>query len=200
MQTLLQRPSRIGEGGRPVNIDELCAEVNRVLAERGVSVADGRTSSVVTPRNVRYYCSLGLVKPPVREGKRARYETSHVDEVVSVKQAQENGATLEQILKVRQAFAASLTERRDVSGQPWLASVNRMAVEPMMNPTLFSATFSRSVSPSSINPDIVVSTRRPAGIGWSVRLGEMTLSGPGEPPTPQQIAAVMNVLGDEHPD
>lgn len=57
-----------------MNLDELCDEVNRVLLARGISVADGRTASVVTPRNVRHYRTIGLLEPSSRGDGRAEYE------------------------------------------------------------------------------------------------------------------------------
>lgn len=173
-----------------MNIDELCDEVNRVLAERGVKVADGRTSSVVTPRNIRYYCSLGLVRYPVREGRRAKYEMSHVDEVVSVKMAQEDGASLEQILKARRALDKP-EGRTDTL--PW-----RLDPEATMNlaSSLSKLNFSAVTPMRSEVVDTHLFSRLSRSLGWSVRIGEVTLSGSGEPPTASQIDAIESILKD----
>lgn len=176
-----------------MNIDELCAEVNRVLDEQGVTVADGRTSSVVTPRNIRYYCSLGLVKPPVREGKRAKYERSHVNEVVSVKKAQVEGASLEQILKLLRTSRLSTGKTPEVSWMLNLARESR-TLEPFGK-----VDFSVFRSQSSVveTPDM---SWRSRSLGWSLRIGEMTLSGAGEPPTDQQIESIRKILDDDQSD
>ena len=176
-----------------MNIDELCAEVNRVLAEQGVSVADGRTSSVVTPRNIRYYCSLGLVKPPVREGKRAKYERSHVDEVVAVKRAQVDGASLEQILKLLRTTNTPSGKKPDVSWMFDLMTKSR-AHEPFEKLNFSAITNLRSVAET---PNM---SWRSTRLGWSLRIGEITLSGAGEPPTSEQIASIDKILNDNQSD
>ncbi len=164
-----------------VNLDELCTEVNRELEARGISVPDGRTASVVTPRNVRYYRTIGLLQPPSRSGGRAEYSREHLDEIIEIKKAQHEGISLEQLLELR---------KRDWAVRPEFSynlnlHSNRAESTPVWNSHL-SPTFSSQVNFRDQEEKL--------SIGWSVRLGEFVLSGPGETPTQHQINTIRLIL------
>jgi DNA-binding transcriptional MerR regulator len=186
-----------------MNIEELCAEANRLLADLGVEVADGRTSSVVTPRNVRYYCSLGLVKPPVRDGKRAKYERSHVDDIVAVKRAQVGGASLEQILRMKHEADAPAVVRKMIPDLNQMLTTRHSTfrseiVRPRLSVDLsLSQALEPFASQHVVESAIVPTVRHVESMGWSVRIGDVMLSGAGEPPTAQQIDSIRAVLEDD---
>lgn len=189
-----------------MNIEELCAEANRVLAGLGVTVADGRTSSVVTPRNVRYYSSLGLVEPPVRDGKRARYEKSHVDAIVAVKKAQVDGASLDQILRMKREADAPAPVRKMIPDLNQMLNVSDFVVRSELMTPRLNVDVSRSrglasfVTQHVVDPAIAPTVRHVDSMGWSVRIGDTTLSGSGLPPTDQQIELIREILSDTDPD
>lgn len=163
-----------------MNLDKLCDEVNRVLAARGISIADGRTASVVTPRNVRYYRTIGLIQPPTRREGRAVYGQFHIDEIVEIKQAQHDGISLELLIEQRKTVNAS---RRDF---PLNALIMKSTVTeaPLLNNFLsFSALREDGISPKSDEIH-----------GWSIHLGDIVLSGLGTPPSRQQIDEIRKVL------
>ena len=163
-----------------VNLDELCDEVNRALLAQGISVADGRTASVVTPRNVRYYRTIGLLKPPTRRDGRAVYGQNHIDEIVAIKQAQHDGISLEQLIEQRKK-----TETRQgnltLNFNPSMSEVvEKTVIQSFLTTTL------PELNISSLKSDEV--------FGWSVHLGDIVLSGTGTPPNRQQIAAILEIL------
>lgn len=163
-----------------MNLDELCDEVNRVLASRGISIADGRTATVVTPRNVRYYRTIGLLKPPTRRDRRAVYEQFHIEEIVEIKQAQHDGISLELLIEQRKRDKAS---RWDF---PLSALIMKSTVTeaPLLNNFLsFSALREDGISPKSDEIH-----------GWSIHFGGIVLSGLGTPPSRQQIDAIRKAL------
>ena len=164
-----------------VNLDELCTVVNRELEALGISVPDGRTASVVTPRNVRYYRTIGLLQPPSRSGGRAEYSREHLDEIIEIKKAQHEGITLEQLLEIRKRDWAI---RPEFSYNLNLHS-NKSDSSPVWNSQL-SPTFASQVN--------FRDQEEKPSIGWSVRLGEIVISGPGAPPTSHQIAAIRKVF------
>ena len=49
-----------------LDLQQLCDEANQRLADRNVQPSSGRANPVVTPRNVRYYQTLGLLPPVTR--------------------------------------------------------------------------------------------------------------------------------------
>jgi DNA-binding transcriptional MerR regulator len=164
-----------------VNLDELCAEVNRVLEARGISVPDGRTASVVTPRNVRYYRTIGLMQPPSRSGGRAEYQQEHLDEIVEIKKAQHEGISLEQLLELR---------KREWDVSPEISFNANLRTSEIVTNTIFRNVLSHSLSSVAD----VRSQEEEHSIGWSIRFGEIVISGPGAPPTGHQIAAIRKVF------
>lgn len=88
---------------KDMTIDELCTEVNRRLDEDELKIWDSRVTVAVTPRNVRYYQTLGLLPAPSRTDGRADYSSEHVDAIVQIKHAQADGTALNE-----------LPQRRDV--------------------------------------------------------------------------------------
>ena len=164
-----------------MNLDELCAEVNRVLEARGISVPDGRTASVVTPRNVRYYRTIGLMQPPSRSGGRAEYRQEHLDEIVEIKKAQHEGISLEQLLELR---------KREWDVSPEISFNANLHTSEIVTNTIFRNVLSHSLSSFAD----VRSQEEEHSIGWSVRFGEIVISGPGIPPTGHQIAAIRKVF------
>lgn len=165
-----------------VNLDELCVEVNRQLDARGISVADGRTASVVTPRNIRYYRTIGLLKPPTRRDGHAEYEYFHVDDIVAIKQAQRDGITLEQLLEQRKKTE---TEEIDISLM-LNHSFNSFSKTPPTLNFLVSKAEALELNVDLSESDTV--------FGWSIFIGTNTLSGSGSRPTQQQIDAIRKIL------
>lgn len=173
-----------------MDVDELCAAVNAALSEANVEVADGRTTGAVTPRNVRYYRTLGLVSPPTRRAGRSQYDDHHVDEIVAVKTAQAQGASLEEL---RARRARSQVEPSTV----------RLTAEGLGVVKL--ATF--GVERRAITEVPLLAAARvdlPDLFGWSVRIvseqfGELTISGAGDRPTAAQLESIRRMLDDEPP-
>lgn len=189
-RTLLQLRSDNGEDVTAVNIDELCATVNRRLRTERIKVESGRTAARVTPRNVRYYRTVGLISAPERDGGRAHYAESHVEEIVAIKRLQAEGRSLEEVRAMRN-----------------IAPERQAAVPGLDAPALFaSVSLSRasdqSWSPVHMNRSMYVEDAmftRPE-LGWSFRLGDVTLSGTGRPPTQEQLDSISQVLSGEHPE
>jgi hypothetical protein len=44
-----------------MEIQALCNTVNQLIVSEGIEIENGRTSSLVTPRNIRYYCTIGIM-------------------------------------------------------------------------------------------------------------------------------------------
>jgi len=65
-----------------VEIQALCDKVNQLIISEGIEIENGRTSSLVTPRNIRYYCTIGIMPPPKRLDSKSTYDDSHVEAVV----------------------------------------------------------------------------------------------------------------------
>ena len=166
-----------------MNIEQLCDEVNRVLQARHITVADARTSSVVSPRNVRYYRTIGLLTPPSRSEGRAEYEQDHVDQIVAIKQAQQDGISLEQLIEQQETKSPLDTTRFTLNAN-------------------FMTTYAREIPNSdfalrSESRDVGIieaSAKQDEFIGWSVHFESVVLSGYGTAPTREQIDAIRRIL------
>ena len=81
-------------------MDELITATASAIADMPVN--DARVASEMTERNVRYYVTLGLVRPPVRDGGRSLWTRDHVNDLIRLRRAQSQGQTLKQIPRFRE--------------------------------------------------------------------------------------------------
>ena len=84
-----------------MTVDELLAQVNGSIDERGISVPEGaRASRYVDLRAFRYYRSQGLVDPPIeKRGVAGLYGDRHVLQLVAIKSLQSRWMPLHEIRK-----------------------------------------------------------------------------------------------------
>ncbi|GAA0961965.1 MerR family transcriptional regulator [Actinocorallia libanotica] len=75
-------------------ISELAERAAAALADLAVS---GRVQDVPNERLIRWYATLGLLDPPIRQGRTARYTDRHLLQLVAVKRRQAAGRTLAEI-------------------------------------------------------------------------------------------------------
>lgn len=145
-------------------------------------VADARTSSVVTPRNVRYYQTIGLLHLPVRRDGRAEYDKEHLDRLVEIKKAQHDGVSLDQLNDKQ--------KRVDINPLAEVLRMNTNFAQFTERPLALNVLSDRSVDVS----DFVNSSNSETAFGWSVHFRSAVLSGRGEPPTIEQVEAIRKVL------
>ena len=82
-----------------MTLDQLVTATNAAIGD--MDVADGRVAEAITERNVRYYVTLGLVRPPVRDGGRSLWTHDHVNDLIRIRRAQSLGRSLKQIPSFR---------------------------------------------------------------------------------------------------
>ena len=154
-----------------MTMDELVAATAAATAE--LAIDDNRVGSEITERTVRYYVTLGIVRPPVREGGRSLWTRDHVNDLIRIRRAQSLGQSLKQIPRFR------ATQDPDA----W-----RLANLP------------RGLREESVQMSRVagLAGETSAERGWSVRIdANTTLSGFGTAtPTENQIARIREVIGD----
>jgi hypothetical protein len=78
-----------------LTIEELLSAVHEATAH--LAVGDERVAQQFTERNVRYYVTLGVVRPPLRAGGKSMWTTDHVKDLVRVRRAQSAGQSLKKI-------------------------------------------------------------------------------------------------------
>ena len=165
-----------------VNIEQLCDEVNRILQARRITVADARASSVVSPRNVRYYRTIGLLTPPRRSQGRAEYEQAHVDQIVAIKKAQQDGMGLEELIEDQKGVKSQI----DLITRNLSTNYTRAHVIPINSSEIgFSPRVPRPAAQYPESDEL---------LGWSVHFESVVLSGHGARPSRQQIEAIRKIL------
>jgi len=183
-----------------MNIEELCVEVNKRIKSERIKVADGRTSLRVTARHVRYYRSIGLMTPPGRDAGRAVYGPRHVEEVLVIKRSQQKGMTLVELQSAR-GLASTLARAGRINDRwNWTAErslTHGLSTQRSIDTSLSFAVVApklRSMDPSPVQPEAPSEPERPSEVGWSIRVGEFTVSGPGSPPDQRHIKAIIGIL------
>lgn len=86
-------------------MDELLQAAVTACAE--IEVRDSRVAEQLTERTVRYYVTLGLVRPPLRDGGRSLWTRDHMNDLIRVRRAQASGRSLKQIPRFRENVARS---------------------------------------------------------------------------------------------
>lgn len=81
-----------------LNFEELCSTVD------------------MPPRKVRYYIQMGLVDRPDGLNKGAKYNTRHIEQLLSVKKWQAAGLSLERIRELLHGDASELPPKKQAPG------------------------------------------------------------------------------------
>jgi len=85
-------------GSSEFDLASLIGTAERILAERGLAIPDGRAADRPDPRLLRYYQGIGIVSRPLRyERRQAVYGFRHLLEILAAKTLQARGLTLAQI-------------------------------------------------------------------------------------------------------
>lgn len=179
-----------------MDIEELCAATNRALEDEGIVVTDGRTAARVTPRNIRYYRTIGLIDPPRRDSGRAVYDSSHLEAVVAIKRSQSFGASLDELIEARrharrpkEPDSRTALRASSSSGLHTTEETSRWSAQHALASVDTLHDWSRSIG--------LLSWAERADQGWAFRIGASTLSGFGPPPTTDQLDRVRSILTDE---
>ena len=161
-----------------MEIQSLCDTVNQLIISEGIEVKNGRTSELVTARNIRYYRTIGIMEPPKRSGSKSTYDQSHVEAVLSIKRSQMAGLSLKEI---------SDLQRRKIS----FTGSDAVATNSLVFAS-FNSIAAHSVS-ESFFPKFSLNARKPS-LGWSAKIADCHLSGFGSPPSAEQLIAIEKIL------
>jgi len=150
-----------------------------------LSVKDGRVADNITERTVRYYVTIGVVRPPLRDGNTSVWTTDHVNDLIRVRRSQRNGEPLK---AVRRMLEMEL--QQPSRGDFWRTENNAALRFPIARTQVLN-TANSQVNFLSISHD------QPHTNGWMVRLSPfLHLSGFGAQPTSEEIDNVRSALRD----
>jgi len=148
-----------------------------------LTVDDARVGDEITERTVRYYVTIGVVRPPLRDGNTSVWTNDHVNDLIRVRRAQHNGEPLKAIRRQIEAESQS-----SLNNDFWnIANSTALRFPVLRNQSL---NMSRNLT-SSLN----IAVRRQSPAGWMVPLSPLLhLSGFGAPPTDDELDAVREAL------
>jgi DNA-binding transcriptional MerR regulator len=161
-----------------MEIQSLCDTVNQLIISEGIEVKNGRTSELVTARNIRYYRTIGIMEPPKRSGSKSTYDQSHVEAVLSIKRSQMAGLSLKEISGLQRHKISFTGSDAVATNSLVFASLNSIAAH--------------SVS-ESFFPKFSLNARKQS-LGWSAKIADCHLSGFGSPPNAEQLIAIEKIL------
>lgn len=95
-----------------LTMKELLDRVRAAVAD--LEVEDGRVAPILTERTVRYYLTLGIVRPPVRDGGRSLWTNEHVNDLIRIRRAQSRGLPLKNLPRLREPVFVSRFESMNV--------------------------------------------------------------------------------------
>jgi len=150
-----------------------------------LDIKDGRVADIITERTVRYYVTIGVVRPPLRDGNTSVWTNDHVNDLIRVRRSQRNGEPLK---AVRRMLEMEL--QQPSHGDFWKTE----------NSAALRFPIARSQALNTVNMQVnFPSTFRdqPQSSGWMVRLSPfLHLSGFGAQPTSEEVNAVRSALRD----
>ena len=148
-----------------------------------LSVDDGRIGDTITERTVRYYVTIGVVRPPLRDGNTSVWTNDHVNDLIRVRRAQHNGEPLKAIRR-----QIELESQQTSSVDVWKLANNaaiRFPVAQMRSLSLDDTRFTTS--------EFLTDVQSPRG--WLVRLSpHLHLGGFGAAITEDELDAVREAL------
>jgi DNA-binding transcriptional MerR regulator len=148
-----------------------------------LTVDDARVGDEITERTVRYYVTIGVVRPPLRDGNTSVWTNDHVNDLIRVRRAQHNGEPLKAVRRQIEAESQSA-----LNNDSWRVSNSTALRFPVLQNQ--NLTMSRSLTSA-----FFLSTHRQSPAGWMVPLSPLLhLSGFGAPPTDDELDAVREAL------
>lgn len=90
-----------------VDIEELCKVANERLKQMSQSNLDGRYTSELSVSRVRDYISKKLLDKPLKEGIKAYYTEHHLEQLLSLRQLQNDGLSDKYLKKISDTTTVS---------------------------------------------------------------------------------------------
>jgi len=148
-------------------------------------IKDKRVADILTERTIRYYVTIGVVRPPHRDGNTSVWTNDHVDDLIRVRRSQLDRKSLK---AVRRMLETEL--QGPMRGDFWKSENNaamRFPVAHLQSVEMLSPQFNF----------ITTFSNQHHANGWMVRLSpQLHLSGFGSQLTREEVDAVRNALRD----
>jgi hypothetical protein len=163
-----------------LTIEQLVALANTKIRQLKIQPSHPKATNKLTPRTVRYYLQNGVIPAAIRVSGQIRFDQTHVDALVSVKEQQSEGKFLDEISQ----------EREEVKPLLFAMPEPNLHVSMMISQPL--------TMKSIINVDSVQAWMKPplaVQEQWKIEIGDgLVLTGNGAKPSSKEAEEAQKVL------
>ena len=163
-----------------LTIEQLVALANTKIRQLKIQPSHPKATNKLTPRTVRYYLQNGVIPAAIRVSGQIRFDQTHVDALVSVKEQQSEGKFLDEISQERDAVKPLLFAMPEPN-----LHVSMMITQPL-------------AMKSIVNIDSVQAWMKPplaVQEQWKIEIGDgLVLTGNGEKPSNKEAEEAQKVL------
>jgi len=162
-----------------LTIEQLVALANAEIKQLKIKPSHPKATSKLTPRTVRYYLQNGVIPVAIRVSGQIRFNQTHVDALVSVKEQQSEGKFLDEISQERE-------EARPLfSATSELHHVSMMISQPLAMKSMINIDNVQAL----LKPQLAVQEQ------WKIEIGDgLVLTGSGEKPSSKEAEEAQRVL------
>ena len=163
-----------------LTIEQLVALANTKIRQLKIQPSHPKATNKLTPRTVRYYLQNGVIPAAIRVSGQIRFDQTHVDALVSVKEQQSEGKFLDEISQEREEVKPLLFAMPEPN-----LHVSMMITQPL-------------AMKSIINIDSVQAWMKPplaVQEQWKIEIGDgLVLTGNGAKPSSKEAEEAQKVL------
>ena len=163
-----------------LTIEQLVALANTKIRQLKIQPSHPKATSKLTPRTVRYYLQNGVIPAAIRVSGQIRFDQTHVDALVSVKEQQSEGKFLDEISQEREEVKPLFSATPELHHH-----VSMMITQPLAMKSVFNID---SVQ-TWMKPHLAVQEQ------WKIEFGDgLVLTGSGEKPSNKEAEEAQKVL------
>ena len=163
-----------------LTIDQLVALANAKIRQLKIQPSHPKATSKLTPRTVRYYLQNGVIPAAIRVSGQIRFDQTHVDALVSVKEQQSEGKFLDEISQEREEVQPLFFAMPEPKFQMSMMISQPLAMKSVVNIDSAQAW---------IKPQPTVQEQ------WKIEMGDgLALTGSGEKPSSKEAEEVQKIL------
>lgn len=163
-----------------LTIEQLVALANTKIRQLKIQPSHPKATSKLTPRTVRYYLQNGVIPAAVRVSGQIRFNQTHVDALVSVKEQQSEGKFLDEISQEREEERPLFSATPELHHHVSMMITQPLAMKPIANIDSVQAW---------MKPQLAVQEQ------WKIEIGNgLVLTGSGEKPSSKEAEEAQKVL------
>ena len=163
-----------------LTIDQLVALANTKIRQLKIQPSHPKATSKLTPRTVRYYLQNGVIPAAIRVSGQIRFDQTHVEALVSVKEQQSEGKFLDEISQ----------EREEAQTLFFTMPEPRLQMSMLISqPLVMNSVVNIGSEQAWMKPPLAVQEQ------WKIEIGGgLVLTGSGEKPSSKEAEEAQKML------